>query len=310
MAPVRREPLALPARRLHVRRLPLLLVSGFMVLLAAGCGEERNAEAGHPPATPSASPSAPGRLVTTGGPVTVLDDGDGTELCLGGFRASYPPQCGGPRLVGWDWSEHTGDFERSEDMRWGEFVVTGRFEPKTQTMTPTEVVPADQFSPSGGGSSDEEDRFASVCPEPDRGWPNPPSATPAAAHRAALQARQLDGYAGAWLDPVPDDSTDRGSVWVLNVRVASDPEATERRLRQLWDGALCVVRAERSLRELIRIQDQYDDVAGVLVTDSDVIAGKVQIEVVWDDGTLQREADERYGDGLVEITSALQPVQD
>ena len=83
-------------------------------------------------------PAATGQ-VTTGYPVTVLDDGDGAELCLGGVMDSFPPQCGGPGLVGWDWSEHDGDFEEGSGVRWGDFVVTGSFD--GETFTPSRSCP-------------------------------------------------------------------------------------------------------------------------------------------------------------------------
>jgi hypothetical protein len=65
--------------------------------------------------------------------------GGGAELCLGGVEESLPPQCSGPRLVGWDWSEHAGDFEHRGGVRWGDFQVTGSF--ADGEMTPSEVVP-------------------------------------------------------------------------------------------------------------------------------------------------------------------------
>jgi hypothetical protein len=37
---------------------------------------------------------------------TVLQEGDGPpELCLGGVAESFPPQCGGPEIAGWDWED-------------------------------------------------------------------------------------------------------------------------------------------------------------------------------------------------------------
>jgi len=36
---------------------------------------------------------------------TVLDDGDGPELRLGGVAESLPPQCGGTKVLGWDWAD-------------------------------------------------------------------------------------------------------------------------------------------------------------------------------------------------------------
>jgi len=83
---------------------PLLILA----VLSAGCGGATTA----PPFTDCSStplPLPPGDppadadwLVGVG---TVLDDGDGPELCLGGVAESLPPQCGGPKVVGWDWAD-------------------------------------------------------------------------------------------------------------------------------------------------------------------------------------------------------------
>ncbi|MCK6065477.1 MULTISPECIES: hypothetical protein [Microbacterium] len=38
--------------------------------------------------------------------------------------------------------------------------------------------------------------------------------------------------------------------------------------------------------------------------------GRLEVVVVWDDGTWQRQADAEYGDGVVVVTSALRPVRE
>jgi hypothetical protein len=39
-------------------------------------------------------------------------DTETPEVCLGPVAESYPPQCNGPELVGWEWGDHDGMFER------------------------------------------------------------------------------------------------------------------------------------------------------------------------------------------------------
>ena len=120
------------------------------ILLLTGCGADdgpRGAVQAPTPVAdelPGSAPAAPG-LVTTRWPVTVLDDGDRAELCAGGVEDSLPPRCSGPVLVGWEWSEHAGDFRSANGVRWGEFVVTGRFDGRE--LTPTEVTPLSLFDP-------------------------------------------------------------------------------------------------------------------------------------------------------------------
>jgi hypothetical protein len=82
---------------------------------------------------PTEAPAAPGK-VHKRGLATVMDTGS-PELCLGAVAESYPPQCGGPALEGWDWEEQNGVFEEQGKVRWGEFAVTGRWDGSTFTVT-------------------------------------------------------------------------------------------------------------------------------------------------------------------------------
>ena len=103
--------------------------------MLAACGSETSSagDPGEPsrPAAPSAGrptaiPAADGP-VRTRTLVTVMDTGS-PELCLGPVAESYPPQCGGPPLKGWDWAERRGTYEQSGGTRWGGYVVTGTFD--------------------------------------------------------------------------------------------------------------------------------------------------------------------------------------
>jgi hypothetical protein len=111
------------------------------VLLLAACGaDDAPATATDPGATPapSAVPAAPG-TVHTRGLATVMDTGS-PELCLGPVAESWPPQCGGPAIAGWDWADHGGMFETAGETRWGMFAVTGQWD--GTTFTYESAVPA------------------------------------------------------------------------------------------------------------------------------------------------------------------------
>jgi hypothetical protein len=105
-------------------RLALGIIS-VLVLTLAACGDDTGSGADEPGGQDDVP--AADDLVTTRGPVTVIDEGKGkgAKLCLGAVLTSLPPQCGGPTLVGWDWADHEGEYEQSRGVRWGVFVVTG-----------------------------------------------------------------------------------------------------------------------------------------------------------------------------------------
>ncbi len=129
----------------------------FLLVLATACGTDTADTALDPAGTPSSTgtpgggatsriPPAVHGEVTTRMLATVMDTGR-PELCLGPVAESYPPQCSGIPLRGWDWAEHEHQFERSGDVRWGLFAVTGTFD--GTTMTVTGAVPAAAYDPAG-----------------------------------------------------------------------------------------------------------------------------------------------------------------
>lgn len=136
----------------------------LVVALLAACGS-RTGGADDPTDTdsvggpvPTEVPAASGE-VRTRGVVTVLDDGTRPEICLGPVAESFPPQCSGPPLVGWDWRQRrlelgqpgggpaggaTGH-EQAAGVRWGQYALVGRWD--GQAFTLTTAVPAAQYEP-------------------------------------------------------------------------------------------------------------------------------------------------------------------
>ena len=135
----------------------------------------------------------------------------------------------------------------------------------------------------------------------------------------ARRAQHLDGYGGLWLDTArdarPPEQVDQDAAagrddvsrWIVNVRVTGDVAEARQFLRQVWSGGLCVVPGERTEADLRAVQRELTDQPGMLSAGVD--DQHVALEVVHDDGTLQRRLDERYGRGVVVVTSALQPVR-
>ena len=298
-----------------VDRLPAMrasLVCGVVlgsVLLLSGCGMADDAPAAEPP----------DGLVRTPYLATVLDDGDGPELCLGAVAESYPPQCGGPALVGWDWADHEGTFEEASGVRWGAYALEGRYDSDANTF---EVESVSDEPPAT--SPPAETDFSTPCEEPDGGWRVHDTSAVAMADREAAfaLAESLEGYAGAWVDqqpheiPSPTPGDDDSQIayeeamndplyTVINVQVTGDIAAAEEKLREVWSGMLCVSHAERSEAELLDILNELMSIPNSLGVGTDVIDNAVDLSVIYDDGTLQRELDEKYGKGVVEVDSAL-----
>ncbi|MBC9734574.1 hypothetical protein [Nocardioides marmotae] len=284
-----------------------------LLLVLAGCGEDPGTTAGSAPSSPAdpapttrptAVPALAGE-VTTRYPVTVLDDGDGAELCLGGVATSLPPQCDGPPLVGWDWAEHAGAYEEQSGVRWGAFAVRGTFD--GTSFTPSEVVPGDAWEPPAGADpAAEADRdFTPPCPAPPGGWANQGSPGAAGGRPAVFRAAQrLPRYNEAWVDS-------SSSPVVVTVRLATDDPAeladAEATLRGVWDGPLCVVGGARHTeRELRAVQDAVLDLPGMLSAGAS--EDRVRVDVVADDGTIQAWVDRAHGAGTVVVSSALVPV--
>lgn len=127
---------------------PLLAVSAAALVLAvSACGSGSSdsgtgADAPQPTASSSsAAVPAPTGAVRTAGLVTVIDEGQGPEVCLGVVAMSYPPRCGGPAVQGWDWATSgQGMHEEQGSTRWGSYALTGTWD--GTALTVDDAVPA------------------------------------------------------------------------------------------------------------------------------------------------------------------------
>jgi hypothetical protein len=231
----------------------------------------------------------------------------GPELCLGALMLSRPPQGGGPPITNWDWSAVTG-YER----------VRGTYDGQAITLIRPPVRPRPDHAAADLGSTP-----GTPCPEPEGGWRvlDPSRTTDRLMDKTFRKARRLDGYAGAWLDQSINPasrSTDEDAAelmndptkLIINVAVTRDPGTAERKLREVWGGALCVSLARHTKDELAAVQDAVlDDVikTGNLLSMS-AAHDHVDVEVIFDDGALQEDLDRPYGAGRVIVTSALRPL--
>ncbi|WP_022892997.1 hypothetical protein [Agromyces subbeticus] len=143
-----------------MRRLPLIAAGLGMVvvvLLVSGCARNLIGE----PIEVTASSSPTGEVTGDG---TVREaDGSAPELCLGGVAESYPPQCSGPEIVGWEWSRAEGE-ETASGVTWGGYSVRGTWDGERFTLTepPVPHEPGEvhamldpRFDPANAGDSTE-----------------------------------------------------------------------------------------------------------------------------------------------------------
>ena len=277
-------------------------------LLAACSDDEKVATSG-----PSSSASANTRYEVT---ATVLESSEhGPQLCLGGIAESYPPQCGGPDIEGWDWAAVDGE-ESANGTTWGHYDLVGTYVDEVFTLTE----PARPPTPVSEEPSGDHD-FTSPCPEPEGGWAvvDSATATDAAQQAAAEHASSQPDFAGLWVDqsinPVFEDGVQPGeeaqandpAKLVLNVMFTGDLDRHGRELRELWGGALCVSEAEHTEAELAAIQAELGDDHGMVWSSIDTVGNRVEVGVVIDDG-LQQRLDERYGKGTVVVIPSLRPI--
>ncbi|WP_448004443.1 hypothetical protein [Agromyces bauzanensis] len=198
----------------------LLATSALLVL--AGCAGQGGGGAADGDWVPT-PPALPAEATAVG---TVLEKDGTPELCLGAIAESYPPQCGGPEVIGWDWDAVEGE-ETASGVTWGAYAVWGDWDGDTFTIT-REPVLAALYDP---------------MVDPDA--PNP------------------------WDDTLPPGALPE-----------SEAKVVQAALEEVMPGLLATA----------------------------FVNGRVVVEVMYDDGSLQSQVDERYGDDAVVVIPSLKPV--
>lgn len=290
-----------------------IVALALTLALAAACGGgDEVVSSDEPRPSQSASPPAGQRYTAT---ATVLESPDhGPQLCAGTLD-SYPPQCGGPDIVGWDW-DAVPEKESASGTTWGTYTVVGTWDGTALTLTEPPGEPRWDEAP------DDRDRFATPCPEPDGGWQvvDPETATDEAMQAAMDHARGQPDFAGAWVDqsvnpaagrePVDEMAMNDPTRLVLNLRFTRDLDRYEAEVRERWGGALCVSQARASMSELAAIRREVEEELARRMTHSsiDEVTGRIEVGVYADDG-LQARFDDAYGQGVVFVGALLRPVE-
>ena len=294
-----------------------LVVAALLPVLVAGCG------AGEPGTGETPTMTAPQldseELLEGSG--MVLDDGSGPQLCLGGVAESYPPQCSGIPLAGWDWDAVDGE-ESAAGTIWGEFHVVGTYD--GETFTVVEARPYDPEAVAFGGDRD----FTTPSPEPEGGWvaDDPSKADDEAFTAGAAIAQGLPGYVALWVDYAEDlapEELDERAVQgdpvlqIMNVVVTEDAAGAKAAIREAWGGPLCVTEREgHTEQELAAIRAEAERFIGeelgleTIWSSEGSVGLAAEVGVVVDPGgSGQAALDERYGPGMVTLYPALRPVQ-
>ena len=285
-----------------------------LAVLLVACGEQAEPDSAGTSVSTSASPTETGSeavaLVPDGYDGrfrfvgTVLESPDhGPQLCS--FVAySYPPQCGGPDVVGWSW-EGLGA-ESVNGTTWGSYLVVGTWEGERLHLT--EPARADDGKTGHQEAADTPD-FTSPCPPPEGGWRpvDPARTTTDTFERVSAVAAAEPDFAGFWIDQPPNGNNEPTRV-IVNVRFTGDLERHERELREVWGGALCVSSAERTQDELNGVQEALNTLPGFSGSGQDVVAGVVDARVFVATERQQRELDERFGVGVVRLSGLLEPI--
>ncbi|HEY4332325.1 MAG TPA: hypothetical protein VGM78_07140 [Ilumatobacteraceae bacterium] len=250
------------------------------------------------------------------------------ELCIGGIKESAPPQCGGPRIINWDWTAAPG-VQSLAGVRWIDRVLlTGTFDGTifTETYPPR--------APTAADDARFEVGFAprnAPCAAPAGGWeaaaaqfPSDVAPEDAAAAVAAYAATQPD-YGGGWVDRSLNTSTAGQDAndprhEILVEQFTGDLPAHETALRALWPGALCVTLVSHTAADLDAIRTRIEadatrptdgSLPTVLDVAVDVANEAIDVGVVIATPAVQSELEARYGVdlGLLVLRPSLLPAQ-
>ncbi len=265
-------------------------------LAACSSSTEEDVRAVDPAGSPTSSTPpegpptpVPDGEVRTSGLVTVLDNGTGAEVCLGAVAESYPPQCSGPAVAGFEWGDV--GFEEASGIRWGSYALTGTFD--GTTFTATDAIPAALYDAL---AEPPQEALGAACDTP--ATTDTTMATPEDMDATLAAASALPGYATTWL-----------SGTTINVAVTKDAAGAESTLRETWGGPLCVTTVERTDADLTVINTELQGALGeALLTSGSLRPDTLDAQVVFDDGSIQEWVDATYGEGLVRVSSALNPL--
>jgi hypothetical protein len=146
-------------------------------------------------------PAAAGEVLAQ---ATVLQkDGEAPQLCLGGVADSYPPQCGGPPIHGWDWAV-VDQSETASGVTWGSYAITGTWDAAAFTVTQPPV-PLSLYDP-----------LADIDPRLDEADPGPNDEATLLRVQEELHAKEYyPATVTDWSEaPILGNGPQNGYLWV------------------------------------------------------------------------------------------------
>ncbi|KGN30809.1 hypothetical protein N802_06260 [Knoellia sinensis KCTC 19936] len=235
------------------------MATALLVLAAGaltGCGESVQSAPNPQRPSPTHQVVEPDALVAGRGMLMQKSADGPIEFCTGAVAESYPPQCGGPRIVGdVDWN--VLQTERSGGVTWtnGDVWGVGRFDASGgEGGTFTLDRPLSQRPPEGHvAPSAQTPDFPQLCDDPYAGGGRPGAGSAEQQNALSIRLEEVDGYIGSW---VSDGQS------MFNVLVTGDASQVHKELRAIWPGGLCV--EQRDAATLKDVQAAQDALAKAL----------------------------------------------
>ncbi len=241
----------------------------------------------------------------------VLEDRQhGPELCIYPTATvvtpSSGPGCGGPPVVGWDWSKAPGP-QRAEGTTYGKYHLVGTYDGAAFTLTQ----PPTAYSKSSAPPLPD---FTTPCPTPAGGWRiADPSRVRSLDNFNALQsaAQSSPDYAGMWNDSKTPTKSAIAGFGIVNVAFTGRVDAHRLQLAALWGGPLCVVQRPHAYSRLETIRDELSGADGqklglqIISVGPNDAADTVDAQVIAATPATQSAVDGVFGAGVVRIDSVL-----
>lgn len=273
-----------------------LAAVALCAIALAGCGSGDTV----PPGSAAASVEVVGQ-----GAVMKQSPTSDIELCIGAMLTSYPPQCGGPKLLG-EFSWDDVESEQASGVRWTNqwYYAVGYYDAEADTFTLTR--PLSSEPPEGYVERQvEEPEFPQLCDDPYEGGDPDFSDDLVAQELLQQELESLDGYIGSWVSDGHNE---------FNVLVTGDPEAVRAELREIWPGGLCVERRDgATYRDIASAQDALSDHFQELgITGTGGGPGELNVEVIIADPVTVERIHEIVSDWLrpeqVRVTGVFRPL--